>query len=114
MGIEGYVSRIGAGTLAGGGMMVAVSTNAAVDFGGGPKGQVADATLNTLVARYDAAGKLLTADRLDGTSDVRLWDFTTAGGSPVLLGSFYDTLKIGDETLVSEGGNSLFVARLGP
>ncbi len=93
--------------------LVAVSTYAGVDFGAGPIGPVDGDGTDIVLARYDAEGGVSATKHLAGTANENVWSVAMSpDGAPVLLGTFTGELELGEETLVSTNGSSLFVGRL--
>lgn len=87
-----------------------------VFFGGTMLAKVPDTisiSNNSFVARLDAAGNWLWATAFSGSCDNRL-NYLSSGpsGSVLAIGTFCDSLAVGDTVLVSHGSNDVFVVKL--
>lgn len=97
---------------ASGDAFVTGSFQASVDFGGGPLVTAGGADI--FVAKYDASGAHVWSERYGDTSDdvgrsVSTDDF----GTLFATGTFQGTMVFGDSSMVSAGGQDIYVVKLG-
>jgi hypothetical protein len=93
-----------------GGVVVAGAFTGTMNFGGGP---LASAGLyDIFLAKFDPTGALQWSKRFGGSgTDVATGVALDAAGNIVITGSFQNTVSLGGASLVSKGGDDIFVAK---
>ena len=101
----------GVSTLADGSSIVTGEFNATATFGSTTLTSAGSA--DVFVAKVDASGAYVWATQAGGTStDIGYGVSTLADGSSIVTGRFSGTATFGSTTLISAGGNDVFVAKL--
>ncbi|HVE66119.1 MAG TPA: nucleotide-binding protein, partial [Thermoanaerobaculia bacterium] len=110
LGSTGNDVGLAVGTDPSGNVVVGGTFSGTVDFGGGP---LTSAGMRDLfLAKYDAAGGFLWAQRFGGTGDDVLNDLAVDSmGDVAIAGKFQTTISLGGVILTSAGGDDAVAAK---